>query len=62
ASIVIRSKEKALLVPRNYLIGDTAVLKSNGEKVRVSLGLKDYQKAEILSGISENDELQKPKE
>ncbi|HRH02264.1 MAG TPA: efflux RND transporter periplasmic adaptor subunit [Bacteroidia bacterium] len=62
ASIVIQSKEKALLVPRNYLIGDTAVLKSNGEKVRVSLGLKDYQKAEILSGISESDELQKPLE
>lgn len=62
ASIVIHTKEKALLVPRNYLIGDTCVLKSNGDTVRVTLGLKDYQKAEIVSGISENDELQKPKE
>jgi hypothetical protein len=36
---------------------DRTVTKSNGEKVSVITGLKDYQKIEILSGISADDEL-----
>lgn len=60
ANIVLRSKEKALLVPRNYIVNDSMVIKGNGEKVVVQMGLKDYKKVEILSGITENDELIKP--
>ena len=62
ANIVLQTKEKALLVPRNYLIGDTMVAKANGDKVRVKTGLRDYKKIEILSGITANDELIKPTE
>jgi len=60
ANIVIQKKEKALLLPRNYLLNDSVVIKSNGDKVVVKTGLRDYQKIEILSGISANDELVKP--
>lgn len=60
ANIVIQTKEKALLLPRNYLLNDSVVIKSNGEKTVVKTGLRDYQKIEILSGISANDELVKP--
>ena len=62
ANIVIRTKEKALLLPRNYLLNDSVVFKSGGEKVVVKTGLRDYQKIEILSGISANDELVKPEQ
>ncbi len=62
ANIVLRTKDRALLIPRNYLVNDSLVIKANGEKVHVKSGLKDYQKVEILSGITEEDELQKPKE
>jgi multidrug resistance efflux pump len=62
ANIVLSSKANALLLPRNYLINDTAVLSSEGKTVRVQTGLKDYQKIEILSGISENDEIILPKQ
>lgn len=60
ANIVIQSKEKAILIPRNYLLNDSLVLKGNGDTVLVKTGLKDYQKIEILSGINAGDELKKP--
>lgn len=60
ANIVLSAKPKALLVPRNYVQGDSLVTKSNGEKVLVKTGLRDYRKIEILSGISVNDELIPP--
>lgn len=61
ANIVTTSKEKALLIPRSYLINDSFVLNNNGEKVLVKTGLKDYEKIEIISGIGAGDELTKPK-
>jgi len=57
ANIVLEKKEKALLIPRKYLLNDSMVVKSNGDKVVVKTGLKDYQKIEILSGIGPEDEL-----
>ncbi len=60
ANIVIQTKEKVILIPRNYILNDSVVFKANGEKVVVKTGLRDYQKIEIISGISLNDELVKP--
>jgi len=62
ANIVLQSKNNAILIPRNYLVNDSTVIKNNGDKVIVKTGLKDYQKIEILSGITADDELLKPKE
>lgn len=60
ASIVLGSKEKALLIPRNCLVNDSMVIKSNGDTVPVKIGLKDYRKVEILSGITTDEELIDP--
>jgi len=60
ASIIINTKEKAILIPRNYLINDSMVMRANGEKIIVKTGLKDYQKIEVLSGLKETDEISKP--
>jgi multidrug efflux pump subunit AcrA (membrane-fusion protein) len=57
ANIILQTKEKAILIPRNYLINDSFVLKSNDEKVRVKTGLKDYKMIEIVEGIGVEDEL-----
>jgi multidrug efflux pump subunit AcrA (membrane-fusion protein) len=62
ANIILQSKEKVLLIPRNCIIKDSLVLKADGDTVKVITGLKDYQKIEILSGISSEDELLIPKE
>jgi HlyD family secretion protein len=61
ANIVINTKEKALTIPRNYLIGDSAVLVNKDEQRKVTIGLRDYQKVEILDGLSPSDVIYKPK-
>jgi len=60
ANIIIQSKEDVLTLPRNFIINDQYVLNSNRDTTSVRLGIKDYQKAEILQGIDENTEIIKP--
>lgn len=55
ANIVLQTKQKAITIPRSYLVDETYVLNESGDKVKVKVGLKDYQKVEILEGISAND-------
>jgi HlyD family secretion protein len=60
ANIVIQTRKNVLLLPRIYVLRDSLVIKSNGDTVAIRTGLKDYKKIEVLSGISAQDELQKP--
>lgn len=60
ANIIIQSKEKALTIPRAYLFQDSMVILANKENRKVKIGLKDYLKAEILSGLSHNETILKP--
>jgi multidrug efflux pump subunit AcrA (membrane-fusion protein) len=60
ANILIQEKEKALTIPRNYLLNGDSVILSNKVKKKVTTGLKDYQKVEIISGLSVNDIIYKP--
>jgi HlyD family secretion protein len=60
ANIIIQAKEKAMTIPRTYLLNDSLVILTNKEKRKVEIGLKDYQKAEILSGLSANETILKP--
>ena len=55
ANIIIRTNEKALTIPRSYLINDSLVLMDRDEKRKVMIGIKDYQKVEIKSGLTERD-------
>lgn len=59
ANIVIQVKEKAMTIPRGYLIDNEYVYLKNKEKRKVKVGLMDYEKVEIISGITVNDELVK---
>lgn len=60
ANILIRTKENVLILPRNYLSENDEVFLKNGNKVKVKTGLKDYQKVEILNGITDEDEIIEP--
>lgn len=62
ANILLQKKENAILIPRAYLIGDSLVLKKGGDTAVVKTGLRDYLKVEIISGVTDADELQKPTE
>jgi HlyD family secretion protein len=60
ANIIISSKEKALTIPTDYLVNGEFVISSDGEKMKVVIGLKDYQQAEILKGLTTHDAIRKP--
>jgi len=60
ANIVIRIKDNALTIPRNFLIDDSYVLNEKNKKIKVSVGLMDYKKAEILDGLKPSDIILKP--
>jgi len=62
ANVVIQTNEKALTIPRNYLLEDSFVLDADNNKKAVIVGLKDYHKAEILKGLNEGETILKPAE
>ena len=59
-NIITQERDNALVIPRAYLIGDTMVMLVDKSTKRVELGLRDYQKAEIRSGITSKDVLLNP--
>ncbi len=59
-NILISSKLKALTIPADYLVDGNYVILRKGQKKKVVTGLKDYQRAEILEGLTSNDEIIKP--
>ena len=60
ANIVIQRKKNALLIPRTYLLNNSKVINGKGDTITVVTGLKDYQRVEVISGLSKDDELIKP--
>ena len=60
-NIIIQQKEDALVIPKAYLIGNNKVETENGE-VEITLGLQNFQYAEVLSGINNTTYLLKPRE
>lgn len=60
ANIVIMQKEKAITIPRSYLLAGDSVWIESKKKRKVIVGLKDYQKVEIIKGLTLNDFIYKP--
>jgi HlyD family secretion protein len=55
ANIIVSKKEKALLIPRSYLIDEQYVMNEKGEKIKIKIGLKNFEKVEVLEGLTKND-------
>jgi HlyD family secretion protein len=62
ANIIIQQKPNTITIPRNYLLEGDFVMLEKEKKIKVKTGLKDYQKVEILDGITLNDFIFKPLE
>lgn len=60
ANIVIQQKAKAITIPRTYLLDGDSVMMTKTKKVKVLVGLKNYQKAEILKGLTAEEYIFKP--
>jgi hypothetical protein len=50
-----------LLIPVNYLLNDSTVILENKKEHPVKTGLKDNTMVEVVSGLTTNDVLLKPK-
>lgn len=61
ANIIIQTKKNVLTIPKSYLIGGEYVLVNKDEKRKVTIGLSDYQNAEIVSGLKAGETVYKPK-
>lgn len=60
ANILLSKKENVITIPRNYLINDTYVKLADGELRQIGVGLRDYQRVEVTSGLSENEQIVLP--
>lgn len=60
ANIIIQTKSKAVLIPKDYLLDDQYVYVAKDRKRAVKTGLRDYRKVEILSGLDTADVIYKP--
>jgi multidrug efflux pump subunit AcrA (membrane-fusion protein) len=60
ANIERTRKEKALIIPRTYLLDGDSVWISKKEKKKIITGLKDYKNVEVLDGLKEQDNIFKP--
>jgi len=59
ANIVISEKKNALVIPREFLKNGKVKVKGDDKLRDVQTGVSDLQFVEIISGVSENDELVK---
>lgn len=60
ANIVISNKKNTLTIPANYLVDGQYVWVGKDEKRKVTTGLKDDRKVEILSGLDSSTVIYKP--
>lgn len=60
ASIVIQTKDKALLIPLEYLSDKSTVTLKSGEVRKVKTGLRDFKMVEIIAGLNAKDEIIAP--
>jgi multidrug efflux pump subunit AcrA (membrane-fusion protein) len=61
ANIIIQIKQNTITIPKTYLIEGKYVLVNKDEKRKVETGLSDYQKVEIVSGLTAEETIYKPK-
>ncbi len=59
-NIIIQKKIKALTIPRAYLSDQSTVLMEDGTTRKVVTGLMDYERVEILNGLSQQDVIINP--
>jgi HlyD family secretion protein len=60
ANILVSSKKDVITIPRNFLMSDNEVILKNGKKRKLVIGLKDYEVAEVVSGLAKTDIIRKP--
>lgn len=61
ANIIIKTKNNAVVIPKEFIVDGSYVLVNKDEKRKVKIGLSDYQKVEILEGLRQGETIYKAK-
>jgi HlyD family secretion protein len=61
ANILIQTKTDAMIIPRSYVVNDSFVITKADNRKKIVTGLRDYQSIEVLSGLSKDEFIIKPK-
>lgn len=59
ANIILEKREGVLTIPRSYLDEENNVMISKKEKRKIRIGLKDYNRVEVLEGLNEKERIYK---
>jgi hypothetical protein len=54
---LIQTKENVLIIERDYLLNDSTVMLESGKMQKVKIGLLDYNKVEIINGLSKSSKI-----
>jgi multidrug efflux pump subunit AcrA (membrane-fusion protein) len=60
ANIIIHQKDKAMVIPKSYLIGKDTVLVNKNEKKKITTGIGNLEFVEVLQGLDSNTLIYKP--
>lgn len=60
ANIIIHRKTDAITIPRSFLVDDEYVITEDKHKRKITTGLKDYEKVEVVSGLAPDEFILKP--
>jgi multidrug efflux pump subunit AcrA (membrane-fusion protein) len=60
ANIVLAEKQRGLTIPASCVVEGEYVLLRSKEKRKITIGMRDYQKVEVLQGLTPNDIILKP--
>ena len=60
ANIIIHRKTYAMTIPRSFLVDDQYVITQDNQRRKITTGLKDYEKVEVLTGLEPDEYILKP--
>ncbi|MBL7753616.1 MAG: efflux RND transporter periplasmic adaptor subunit [Chitinophagaceae bacterium] len=59
ANIILERRDDVLTIPRSFLDEENQVMISKKEKRKIRIGLKDYNRVEVLEGLTERERIYK---
>lgn len=60
ANIIIDKKSDAITIPRSFLVDDEFVITEDKQRRKITTGLRDYEKIEVLSGLEPGEFILRP--
>lgn len=60
ANIIIDKKSDVITIPRSFLVDDQFVITEDKQRRKITTGLRDYEKVEVISGLEPGEFILRP--